>query len=95
MIQDNLVKSKRTYTDIETNKKYDVYVNESTHEKYLIDSENNELKKQFYACAFDSVTIKLNTGKTIDLSFNNMYVCKEGESIIGRKFVGFKHFSKI
>jgi hypothetical protein len=91
----NLIKSNRSYTDVNSNVKYDVYTDEFTHQLYFIDKEGNELKKPYYACAFDSVTIKLNTGKTIDMSFNDMYVCKKGEKVVSRRFAGFNKFSKL
>lgn len=91
----SLTKSNRLYTDVNSNVKYDVYRDENTHGLHFIDNEGNELKKPYYACAFDSVTIKLNTGRTIDLSLNDMYVCKEGEKVVSRRFAGFNKFSKL
>lgn len=90
----NLTKSKRSYTDILTNEKYDLYVNDATKHFHLINSAGIELKSSYYLCAFDSVTIKLNTKKQISLSMNDMYVMQPGEKLISRKFAGFNKFYK-
>lgn len=90
MIQ--LIKTKRSYVDKETDKIYDLYMDQTDNYHLLNDTDKI---KAFYICAHTGTTIKLNTGKKIDLSPGEFYTLKEGERVTARKFVGFSKFTKV
>lgn len=90
MIQ--LTKTKRSYTDKETGKKYDLFMDQ-TDNYHLLNGPDKI--KAFYICAHTGATIKLNTGKKIDLNPGEFYTLKDGEQVTARKFVGFNKFVKL
>ena len=82
-----LVPTQRKYTDHDTKRVFTLYTHPSTHNYELIyDNPKNDLDlakgtsvNGFYLCPFDSVSIKLNTGKVINLSCGEFYALKENE----------------
>ena len=89
-------KTQRTYTNIETNELYSLYRNPNTDQIALVKQDNGEiLREPFYACGFDSLTIRLNTKKEINLNSGSFYQLKEDEKVTHRKFAGFNKFSKV
>lgn len=90
MIQ--LIKTKRSYTDKETGKNYDLFMDQTDNYHLICGTEK---AKAFYICAHTGATIKLNTGKKIDLNPGEFYTLKDGEQVTARKFVGFNKFVKI
>lgn len=88
----NLYKTKRSYTDKETGKLFDLYMDEA--DRYYLICGTEQIKAH-YICAHCPTTIKLNTGNKIDLSSGEFYTLKEGEQVTARKFVGFSKFTKV
>lgn len=95
--------TQRSYSDIETNEKWNYQVNDVTGDHCLKMVEyQGELATalgtechSFYACGFDSVTIKINNKKEVKLSTGDFYTIKEGEKITHKKYAGFKRFTKL
>ena len=98
-----LVPTQRKYTDHETKRVFTLYTHPSTHNYELIyDNPKNDLDLAkgtgvggFYLCPFDSVSIKLNTGKVVNLGYGEFYTLKENEQVTHKKYAGFAKFRKI
>lgn len=96
-------KTQRSYRDIETNLKFDLYVHPDTHNFRLIldENENNNICAKgteingFYICSFTDCEIKINNKRVIKLPYGTFYCLKEGENITHKKFAGFKNFTKV
>ena len=85
--------TQRTYTDIETGKRFRMYTNHD-HDIFKLICDGEEVGR-FFACAFDSVTVRLNTGREISLSSGQFCSLKDGELITHKRYAGFKKFTKI
>ena len=98
-----LVPTQRKYTDHDTKRVFTLYTHPSTHNYELIyDNPKNDLDMAkgtsvggFFLCPFDSVSIKLNTGKVINLGYGEFYTLKENEEVTHKKYAGFAKFRKI
>ena len=81
---------------------FTVAVNSVTDNELIYDNPKNDLDfakgtsvNGFYLCPFDSVSIKLNTGKVINLSCGEFYALKENEEVTHKKYAGFAKFRKV
>ena len=98
-----LVPTQRKYTDHDTKRVYTLYTHPSTHNYELIyDNPKNDLDFAkgtsvggFFLCPFDSVSIKLNTGKIVNLGHGEFYKLKENEQVTHKKYAGFAKFRKV
>jgi len=86
--------TKRVYIDVETKESFNLCQHHKTQEFKLISNENT-IVNSCYLCACTPSTIKLNTGKIINLDNGEFYNLKEKEVVTHRKFCGFTKFTKI
>lgn len=92
-------RTKRTYTDVQTNHSYSMYFNEQTQERKLVyegkdKTVNAKLLTPFF-CVSTPVDIKINNNKIISLSVGTFYNLQIGEVVTHKKFCGFNEFSKV
>ena len=87
-----MTNTKRSYTDKETGVVYDMYTD--LHNRLRLFNGETECKG-FYCCAFTDCTVKLNTGKQVELSMGEFYSYKEGETATHRKFFIQPRFRKL
>lgn len=101
-----LIKSKRTYRDVETGERFTLYYegkDEQTQIAYgfhLITEGSKNLAKGsevngFYLCPFDSCSIKINGEKIVKLSMGEFYNLKEDETITHKRWAGQKEWKEI
>ena len=101
----NLIKTQRTFTDVETKKRFSLYQDEETKDFELIFDEptgdptehaKGTTVNGFYVAAHDDTEIKLNTKKIVKLPRGYFYNLKEGEKVTHRKFTCLKqNFKKV
>ena len=84
----------RTYSNVETGEQYQLIYDSVKGAHIVTDAKGNDIP-HFYACGFDGVTIRVNSGKEIKLSMSQIYVFKQGEKATHKKYAGFSKFSKI
>ena len=102
----NLIKTNRTFTDIETNKIFSLYQDSDTKNFKLI-YDNSDVQKSndlangttvngWYLSAHTGVTIKLNNKKEVVIPSGYFYNFKENEKATHKKYTGLqKRFTKI
>lgn len=97
-----LTKTKRSFTDVETGNKFDLYQDQSDNYHLIAPKpkESNQPNEGtevngFYICAHCGITLKINNTKVIKLDTGQFYNFKEGEAITHKKFVGFSKFTKV
>jgi len=94
--------TQRTYTNVETGFNCRLYTSLDGSKFHLIYEDNEPPAPvegtevdRFYLAAHSGATIKLNTGKKLEVSRGEFYNLKEGEQVTHRKFTGFSKFKKV
>lgn len=97
--------TQRTFTDVETKEVFRLHTDDNTHVPALISDGSKVHTKGtqvngFYIAGHTSVTIKLNTGKIIEVCQGEFYNLKETEAgiieeVTHKKYAGFKRFTKV
>ena len=95
-----LIRTERTFSDVEDGEKFVLHTHAQTHDFYLISDGSEKHAKGteangFYISAHSPVQIKINGKKVISLNTGQFYNLKEGEEITHKKFAGFKKFTKV
>jgi hypothetical protein len=101
----NLIKTKRTFINVETQKRFSLYQDEETKNFELIfDTPTDDPMEHapgttingFYIAAHDDAEIKLNKKKIVKVPRGTFYNLKEGEKITHRRFTALKmNFRKV
>lgn len=85
--------TKRSYTEKQTGKSFDMYQNSDTHELKLVSKDGEECK-QFYCCAFTDCSVKTSDGQIIDLK-QGEFIKTDKIKLTHKRFFIQKRFSKI
>jgi hypothetical protein len=93
------IPTERIFTCVETGHKYRLYIHPEKKNNKLISEIGHSPEFGFYASSF-AQTIKLNTGKIVELQAMSFYALKEVERVTHRKLLQsgdtyLKRFSKI
>ncbi|MES2395872.1 MAG: hypothetical protein V4549_07710 [Bacteroidota bacterium] len=98
---ETLEKTNRSFTDVETGHKFDLYKDETDSYHLIFPKSKNQYDPAegtqvngFYICAHTGVTIKINNTKIVKLEMGQFYNMKAGEKITHKKFIGFTKFTK-
>ncbi len=87
------MKTQRSYTDVKTGERFDMYRDEQTGVLHL--QNNSRTIKSFLVAAFTGVTYKFLGGKVVKLQMGKFYELEKGEKPTHLKYTGFKNFSKL
>lgn len=91
----NFYQTQRSYTNLETKERFNMWRNENTHENILVSKSGERFNGPVYIAAFTATYIKLNTKKVVYINNGEFYHLKEGEKAISKRFFIEPRFRKI
>ncbi len=88
--------SQRIYTNVETNEKFRMYVDDTNHSLDLRNEKNGKIITLFYCAAFNGITLKFKDKSILELNAGEFIETDFAKIPTHKKYTGIqKKFTKI